>query len=695
MIMTRFLFVLLFITAALYSQQKIETKKVTSTLSKHGITIQDDYAWLENTANKEVVDWVETQNSVSDQKLNELVKNYNFLFKIKDYDYLSTYSMPSKKGKYFYITYRVDKKKPEVLYYKENLNDLGKPLVDPFDIYKDANVVLSGYYPSKNSRYLAFKISPNGSDRQEIKFKDFVNKKYLDDVLTDIKFSNVAWNDDKGIFYKKNSNKEFFAKDSTYQLYYHKIGDIQSKDQLIFDTSNTKSNISFFVKQNKLFVIETSEDETSKNYYYTTLENELFQFKNFIKDDKTNLNLLNIINDKFYFSDEKYPWGNVSYFNINNRTENTVLIPQVYSHLLVGATFLENYIICKYNNMGKYYMSIYDYTGKFIRKFEAPHSMDFQIRFYDEKTNELYVTFYSYTISSLNYKLNITTGANDIYFNDFIKPKPTLFPFNYFETKTITYKSRDNKDIPIVIIHKKGIELNGNNPTLLRAYGGFGSISSPSYDTGLLHFLEKGGVYAFAKVRGGGEKGKNWHKEGKGLKKINSINDFVDAAGFLIAEKYTNPNKLAINGGSHGGLVVGAAMTKRPDLFKIVISEMGRLDMATLDKYTSGIHHFDEYGNPNNKEEFESLISYSPYHTIKEDVNYPTCLIITSENDDRVPPFQSYKFAAKLQNRTAQKNPIYLKVNKTAGHSGNISNYEKRVKQQSEFYSFIWEYLNN
>jgi prolyl oligopeptidase len=568
-------------------------------------------------------------------------------------------------------------------------------LVDPFDVYKDANVVLSGYFPSKNTKYLAFKISPNGSDRQEIKFKDFANKKYLDDVLTDVKFSNVAWNGDRGIFYKKNSNKEFFEKDSTYQLYYHKIGDIQSKDQLVFDTSKSKANFIFFTKQNKLFVVETSEDETTKNYYYTTIENEQFQFNNFIKDDKTNLNLLNIINDKCYFSDEKYPWGNVSYFDINNRAESTVLIPQVYSHLLIGTTFLENYIICKYNNMGKYYMSVYDYTGKFIRKFEAPHNMDFQIRFYDEKTNDLFVTFYSYTISSLNYKLNITTGANDIYFNDFIQPKPTLFPFNYFETKTITYKSRDNKDIPIVIIHKKGIELNGNNPTLLRAYGGFGSISSPNYDTGLLHFLEKGGVYAFAQVRGGGEKGKNWHKDGKGLKKINSINDFVDAAEFLIREKYTNPNKLAINGGSHGGLVVGAAMTQRPDLFKVVISEMGRLDMASLDKYTSGIHHFDEYGNPNNKEEFQAMLSYSPYHTIKEDVNYPTCLIITSENDDRVPPFQSYKFAVRLQNRTAQKNPIFLKVNKVAGHSGNISSYEKRVKQQSEFYSFIWEYLNN
>ena len=695
MIMTRYLFLLLFVSITVFSQHKIETKKVSTTLSKHGITIQDDYTWLENTSNKEVIDWITLQNNISEQKLTEVVKNHNFSFKIKDYDYLSTYSLPSKNGKYFYNTYRIDKNKPGVLYYRESLNDLGKPLVDPYDVYKDANVVLLGYYPSKNSKYLAFRISPNGSDRHEIKFRDFVNKKYLNDVLTDIKFSSVAWNGDKGVFYKKNSNKEFFARDSTYQLFYHKIGDVQSKDQLVFDTSNTKSNFSFFTKKNKLYISEVSEDETTKNYYYTELDNEQFDFKNFVKEDKTNFEYLNIVADKFYFSDEKYPWGNVSYFDINNRSESTILIPQVYSHLLIGATFLDNYIICKYNNMGKYYMSIYDYTGKFIRKFEAPHSMDFQIRFFDEKTNELFVTFYSYTIPSLNYKLNITTGANDIYFNEFIQPKPTLFPFNYFETKIITYKSRDNKDIPIVIIHKKGIELNGNNPTLLKAYGGFGSISSPAYDTGLLHFLEKGGVYAYAQIRGGGEKGKNWHKEGKGLKKINSINDFVDAAEFLIAEKYTNPNKLAITGGSNGGLVVGAAMTQRPDLFKVVVANVGVFDMINAQKYTVGKYHLDEYGNADIKEEFNSLLKFSPLHNIKEDVNYPTCLIITSENDDRVPPFHSYKFVAKLQSRSAQKNPIYLKVNKNAGHYGNISNYENRVKKESEFYSFIWEHLNN
>ena len=695
MIMTRYLFLLLFVSITVFSQHKVETKKVSTTLSKHGITIQDDYTWLENTSNKEVIDWITLQNNVSEQKLTEVVKNHNFSFKIKDYDYLSTYSLPSKNGKYFYNTYRIDKNKPGVLYYRESLNDLGKPLVDPYDVYKDANVVLLGYYPSKNSKYLAFRISPNGSDRHEIKFRDFVNKKYLNDVLTDIKFSSVAWNGDKGVFYKKNSNKEFFARDSTYQLFYHKIGDVQSKDQLVFDTSNTKSNFSFFTKKNKLYISEVSEDETTKNYYYTELDNEQFDFKNFVKEDKTNFEYLNIVADKFYFSDEKYPWGNVSYFDINNRSESTILIPQVYSHLLIGATFLDNYIICKYNNMGKYYMSIYDYTGKFIRKFEAPHSMDFQIRFYDEKTNELFVTFYSYTIPSLNYKLNITTGANDIYFNEFIQPKPTLFPFNYFETKIITYKSRDNKDIPIVIIHKKGIELNGNNPTLLKAYGGFGSISSPTYDTGLLHFLEKGGVYAYAQIRGGGEKGKNWHKEGKGLKKINSINDFVDAAEFLMSGKYTNPNKIAITGGSNGGLVVGAAMTQRPDLFKVVVANVGVFDMINAQKFTVGKYHLDEYGNADIKEEFNSLLKFSPLHNIKEDVNYPTCLIITSENDDRVPPFHSYKFVAKLQSRSAQKNPIYLKVNKNAGHYGNISNYENRVKKESEFYSFIWEHLNN
>ena len=321
--------------------------------------------------------------------------------------------------------------------------------------------------------------------------------------------------------------------------------------------------------------------------------------------------------------------------------------------------------------------------------------MDFNVKFYDPETKNLFVTFYSYSISYINYKLNIESGETNVYYNDYIRPKPTLFPFDHFETKTITYKSRDNKSVPITIVHKKNITLDGNNPTILKAYGGFGVVSGVSYDVGLLHFLEKGGVYAFASIRGGGEKGRKWHIDGMGSKKTNSFNDFIDAAEFLINEKYTSPSKLAITGASNGGLVVGVAMTMRPDLFKVAVPKVGVFDMEKYDKYTIGKYHLEEFGDPEIEEEFKSLIAYSPYNNIKEDINYPITLIITSENDDRVPPIHSYKFTAKLQNRAAQKNPIYLKVMGNSGHYGKVSNYKDAVIQESEFYSFIWDNLKD
>ncbi|MCO6161877.1 prolyl oligopeptidase family serine peptidase [Flavobacterium sp. NRK F7] len=683
-----------FILLNIYCQKNPTTKKVTSSFTMHEITISDDYAWLENTSSDDVSNWVAEQNAYSRKHLDDVVKATNFLFKIKDYRSLSTNSLPVKKGRYFYINFRLDKNKPSVLHYQKNLNEMPLELVNPYKIYKDENVLLNGYYPSKNSKYLAYKISPDGSDRHEIRFVDIISQNPLDDVLKDIKFSNVSWKGDQGIFYKKNSNQNFFAKDSTYQLYYHTLRDIQEKDKLIFDTTKEESNFNFFVSENKLFIEETNKEETAKNYYYVNLEDEEFTLTKFIDNASSDFTILKYKNNKVYFTDNKYDWGDIRFFDLNNKNEKVSVIPQIYSHLLIDSYFLENYIVCKYRNLGRNYITIYNYDGSFVRKFEAPMEMDFSFRFYDNKTNELYVTFYSYTISYLNYKLNITTGDTNIYYDAFIRPKPTLFPFDYFEIKTINYRSRDNKDVPITIVHKKGIELNGNNPTLLEAYGGFGVINNPKYDVGLLHFLEKGGIYAFAQIRGGGEKGRKWHRDGKGVNKPNTFNDFIDAAEFLISEKYTCPNKLAISGASHGGLVVGAALTMRPDLFKVVIPIAGRLDLSTLDKYTTGIHHFDEYGNPNNKNEFELLMSYSPYEKIKEVVNYPTCLIITSENDDRVPPFQSYKFAAKLQNREAQKNPIYLLINDKAGHYGKVSNYKNYVEKEAEFYSFIWEHLN-
>ena len=441
--------------------------------------------------------------------------------------------------------------------------------------------------------------------------------------------------------------------------------------------------------------METNKAETERYYFYANLSDETFALKPFAKHNESDFNFHTIKNGKVYFSNTKSDFGEVSYFNLTNESEEFKVIPQIYNSVLLETKFLENYIICKYKTTAKNYMHIYDYSGKFIRKFEAPYGMDFRINFLDAKKNELYVTFNSYVISYLNYKLNIETGKYGPYFNDFIEPKPSLFTFDHFETKIVTYKSRDSKDIPITIIHKKGMALDGKNPTLLEAYGGFGSIYGSNFDTGLLTFLERGGVYAYAEIRGGGEKGQKWHKDGKGLKKMNTFNDFIDGAEFLIKENYTNPKKLAITGSSQGGLLVGVAMTKRPELFKVAIPKFGVFDMAKFSQFTVGKYHNDEYGNPDLENEFNSLLEYSPYHNIKDDVDYPTTLIITSENDNRVPPLHSYKFAAKLQNRASQKNPIYLKTLKNSGHYGKNANYKDQITEDSEFYNFLLYHLNN
>jgi len=318
--------------------------------------------------------------------------------------------------------------------------------------------------------------------------------------------------------------------------------------------------------------------------------------------------------------------------------------------------------------------------------------MDFQITRYDKKMKELFYTLYSYVEPVRNFKLNVETGDNRHYIDPYRQPKPTLFAVGYFETVATTYKNRDGIEIPITIVYKKGLNRDGNNPTLLEAYGGFGFVPGRNYDPSIAYFIENGGVYAFANIRGGGEKGLNWHADGRGLKKINTINDFIDAAEFMISEKYTSPQRLAISGRSQGGLLVAAAMTQRPELFKVVVPEAGIYDLSRYDDYTVGIYHHAEYGNPANPRDYKAMMAYSPYQNIKDDVNYPITLINVSDNDDRIPPFQSYKFAARLQNRAAQKNPVFIKTAKKSGH-GAKSNYDERVEENADLYTFLLYHL--
>lgn len=687
-------FYCLFFTVFVFSQSTMTTKKNPSPFTKHGITLIDDYAWLENTKSEDVANWVDTQNKNTKAHLEEINLAKSIAVKIREYDRLTAATLPDKKGKYFYKMYRKDNTTPAYLTYRKSLNDFPTEIVNSYKIYNDPTVFINGYYPSKSSKYLATKFNINGSDKNEVRFYNLTTGTNPLDILKNIKYSNVEWNEDDGVFYKKNSNTEVFAKDSTNQLYYHKMGESQDKDVLVFDTSKSETTFSFFTSRGRLFVVEKNKEETLKKYYSASLKVFPFKLEKFIEDKTQNFEFISYRNNRVYFSSGKYDWGEIRSMDINNPKDETVVIPQIYNHLLVGHYFLDDYIVCKYKTLGKNYLIVYENSGAFLKRIEVPGGVDFRFKFYDPETKNLYVSFFSRTLPNQNYTINLLTGEANPFYNDFIKPKPTIFPLNYFETKSLTFKSRDGKDVPISIVYKKGIPLDGNNPTLLEAYGGFGNISSPDFESGLLYFLEKGGIYAFAEIRGGGEKGINWHKDGKGIKKINGFNDFIDAAEFLIREKYTSSNKLGISGGSHGGLVVGVAMTQRPDLFKVAIPVAGVFDMAKYNLFTTGQYHLDEFGNPDNKPEYEALLTYSPYHNIKEDVNYPTTLILAGENDDRVTPFQSYKFAAKLQNRAAQKNPVYINVLKKAGHNGRGQTYDGRIESQSEYFSFLLYHLN-
>ncbi len=685
---------LLLFPALLFCQNFPTTKSIPKTLTKFGTSYQDDYLWLENMKSEETKSWTNAQNLVTNEHFEEIKKKYDILSKIKDYHHYSSSGLPSKKEAYYYSEYIRDKDKPSNLFYRKNLNDEPIELFNPFKIYKSANAILMDYNPSKSSKYLSCKVSLDGSDRNEIRFVDIEKIRNLEDVISNVKFSKMVWNHDSGIFYMLNTNQNVFAKDSTYQLYYHKLGTNQDVDKLIFDATKTGNGFTYFTKKDRLFIVEKDRKTDTKNYYYALLNEENYKLEKIFDSDDSKFTLLNYNNNSIYFSNNEYDWGDIRTFNISNRADEKVLIPQIYNNLLVAPYFLEGYIFCKYKAIGKNFIIAYDENGNFIRRIDSPDNSDFDVKFFDSKTKCLYISVFSKTISSQNFKLNIETGDVNHFYNDYFPPKITLFPLDHFITKSIFYKSRDGKDVPITIVYKKGIILNGTNPTLLEAYGGFGVVSEQNFDASLLYFLEKGGVYAFAEIRGGGERGLKWHKDGMGLKKMNSFNDFIDAAEYLIKEKYTSPEKLAITGASNGGLVVGVAMTQRPELFKVAIPKVGVFDMINFDKYTVGRYHFNEYGNPEDTTDFTNLLSYSPYHNIKENVNYPVTLIITSENDDRAVPMHSYKFAARLQNRTAQKNPIYLKTLDNSGHNGKVANYNDYFEEKANFYDFILYHLN-
>lgn len=665
------------------------TKKTPKTITKHGITYTDDYGWLENLQDKETATWIDAQNELFYGHVKEINTVKAITKKITEYDAGSSYPLPRKRGRYYYVRVRTSPDKPALLHYMDKPDGLPQPLPNTLEGY-DSKAHLANYYPSDNTKWLALAISLEGGDRKEIRFIDMEKKKISKEVITGTK-SGVDWKKDEGVFYKHTSSTSSVAADSTFQLRYHALGTPQNEDRVIFDSSDTGNPFVFGVNDGYLFITEEINRGASKNYYYLHIDSLEKKPVKFIADASVDFNFKYYHNGRFYYSTQQYDWGEMRSRNLDGSGEK-VVIPQFFNQLLVSTLMFDDYMVCKYKTPGKLHLSIYDKDINFIRKYDLPPGHDCTVYYYDDQTKCLYMSISSYTLSAQNYTLNLETGEFKLFFSRVYKPKPTLFPLDYFESKTVIYKSRDGKDVPITIVHKKGLSLDGNNPTLLMAYGGFGVVSTPTYNTGLLYFLEQGGVFAYAEVRGGGEKGLKWHAGGRGRNKMNSINDVVDAAQFLITEKYTTSARLAFIGGSHGGLLATGAMIQKPELFRVVVSTVGLTDVPMAMQNTIGNSHKDEFGDVGIKEDYTYMLSYSPYQNVKEDINYPITLLVTGENDDRLPPFQSYKFAALLQNRPAQKNPVYLKTISKAGHSGS-TNYKASTNDDAELYSFLLYHL--
>ncbi len=440
----------------------------------------------------------------------------------------------------------------------------------------------------------------------------------------------------------------------------------------------------------RFFIIkEINEQKGKRSVFYIDYHSEKKSLKPIYYNIDFNINILDSKDANFIavtFKDSNN--GALIKFNPEKPFEWNEIAPNYSSAILLKVFPFSDRIVTIYQSDQHPILAIYDYSGKLLYNLEFPIGSSVG-GFSGNKTDKEFLFYLqSYTVPKVIFKFNIDTFERKL-----VNKTGVTFKYNDIVYKRIEYLSKDGIKVPMILVHKNDIKLDGSNPTILKAYGGFGAVNLPSFDAGIVHFIRKGGIFAFANIRGGGDKGVQWAKDGKGNKKQNSFDDFIAGAEYLIENKYSNSKKLAIMGSSNGGLVVAVAAIQRPDLFKVAVPIVAPLDMLRFEKFTVGRFHLDEYGTVTDSLSFNRLKNYSPYHNIQYDINYPNMLVITSENDDRVPPFHSYKFVAKLQNRKSQVNPILLKVEKNAGHYGS-SSYYSNIREKADIYGFIMYHLN-
>ncbi|BAY74190.1 peptidase S9 prolyl oligopeptidase [Nostoc linckia NIES-25] len=664
----------------------------------HGTVVADPYRWLENPDSPETRAWIESQNQVTFGYLGEIPAREKIkqrLTKLWDYE---KYSIPFKEGEQYFYFKNDGLQNQSVLYTLKSLDAEPRVLLDPNKLSEDGTVALSGLSISEDGKLLAYGISTSGSDWQEWKVRDIETGEDLQDYLKWIKFSGASWTRDRqGFFYSRydEPNEKTRLEDVNYyqKLYYHQLGKPQSEDVLIYHRPDQKEwGFGGGVTEDGTYlIISVWLGTDSKNLlFYKDLTNPNAEVVELINEFEADYSFIDNDGSVFYFrTDLNAPRGRLIAIDTNNPAPENwqEIIPQS-AETLESVGILNNQLIADYLKDAHTQIKIFDLKGEFIREVELPglgSAAGFGGKRYDTET---FYNFTSFTIPGTIYRYDMVTGKSEI----FRAPQVDFNPDDY-ETKQVFYHSKDGTRVPMFITHKKGIKLDGSNPTYLYAYGGFNASMTPGFSVSLLVWMEMGGVYAMPNLRGGGEYGEEWHQGGMKEKKQNVFDDFIAAAEWLIANKYTKTDKLAIAGGSNGGLLVGACMTQRPDLFGAALPAVGVMDMLRFHKFTIGWAWTAEYGSPDNPEEFPALYAYSPLHNLKPDTAYPATLITTADHDDRVVPAHSFKFAAALQANHTGDAPVLIRIETKAGHGAGKPT-AKIIEEAADKWAFLVRTLN-
>lgn len=657
----------------------------------HGTQVQDPYRWLEDDHSAETASWVKAENQVTFDYLGKIPYRKQLQTRLEQVYNYPKYSAPNRKGDWFYFYKNDGLQNQSVLYRQKGLDGKPELVIDPNKLSSDGTTRLGAFSLSKDGKYAVVGLSKGGSDWQEYQIMNLSTKQYLPEKIEWVKVSGAAWQGD-GFYYSRYPKPEgsaLAAKNENHQVFFHKLNTAQSADRLVYEDAKNPQ---------RFHTVRTTDDERFALLSISDRGkgkdgNALFFIDNVpgqkafqpVVADVTDFSYNVVDNDGdrlLIVTNEKAPNSQVIAFDTKKKSFSTLVHERPEPITEGGVNAAGHKLFVEYAKDVTSKIEVFDYSGKKESDVALP-GLGSAGGFGGEKEDTfVFYTFTSFTFPPTIYRYDIATRKSTV----FRAPEVDFKPTDY-ETKQVFYASKDGTKIPMFVTYRKGIKLDGTNPTILYGYGGFNISLTPAFSPLRIPFLEQGGIYVQANLRGGSEYGEKWHEQGMKLKKQNVFDDFIAAAEYLIAQKYTSPAKLAVQGGSNGGLLVGAAINQRPDLFRVAIPQVGVMDMLRFHKFTIGWNWIADYGSSDNADEFQALRAYSPLHNLKAGVNYPATLITTADHDDRVVPAHSFKYAATLQELYKGQNPVLIRIDTNSGHGA--SNTKKNIETVADIYSFV------